>query len=270
MQRSHPSSRADERRIAVTERALAGRTALITGAGQNIGRAIALAFADLGARVVLNGRRDAAKLEAVSSEISARGGEAMVVLADVGNPEDVQRMIDAAVGVFGSVDISVANAAIRPHQPFLDITVEDWRHVIETNLSSAFYLAKAVIPGMKQRGWGRIIHISGRDGFIVKENRAHNVACKAGIHALAKAIALEFGPFGITANTVAPGIIDTSRDPKNYPDWDQVVETRVAAMPVRRIGTVEDISNACVYLATDAGSFVTGQVLHLNGGEFML
>ena len=104
----------------------------------------------------------------------------------------------------------------------------------------------------------------------MKSNRAHNVACKAGIHALAKAIALEFGPCGITANTVAPGIIDTTRDPKNYPDWDNVVENRRREMPVRRIGTVEEVVAPCMFLVSDGGAFTTGQVIHVNGGEFML
>ena len=254
----------------MTDASFRGRTALITGAGQNIGRGLALALAERGANVVLNGRSDRGKLESVAREIETLGGQSLIALADIGDPNAVNRMVAAGVERFGGIDISIANAAIRPHQPFLEITVEDWRHVIENNLSSAFYLAKAVLPGMQKRGWGRIIHISGRDGWIVKENRAHNVTCKAGIHALAKAIAAEFGPFGITANTVAPGIVDTTRDPKNYPDWDNVVAKRRQVMPARRIGTVNEIVEPCLFLLSDGAAYTTGQVIHVNGGEFML
>jgi 3-oxoacyl-[acyl-carrier protein] reductase len=122
---------------------------------------------------------------------------------------------------------------------------------------------------MQKRGWGRIVHISGRDGFFVKEHRAHNVSAKAGMHALAKAIALEFGPYGITANTVAPGLMDTVRNMSDYPDFDYMMTQRLPAIPARRIGTGGDIANACLYLCSDGAGFVTGQLLQVNGGEFM-
>jgi NAD(P)-dependent dehydrogenase (short-subunit alcohol dehydrogenase family) len=157
---------------------------------------------------------------------------------------------------------------LRLHQPFLEISIEDWHRTINTSLNSAFYMAKAVIPGMKARGFGRLIHISGRDGFFPMPNRAHNIAAKAGLHAFAKALATEFGPFGITANTVAPGLIDTERDLSHYPDYAERVRQSVAQMPAHRIGDPDDVARACLYLAT-AGDFVTGQLLHLNGGEFL-
>jgi 3-oxoacyl-[acyl-carrier protein] reductase len=247
---------------------LAGRTALVTGSGRNLGRGMALAFARAGANVVLNGHRDRDALEAVAGEIRALGSKALCVIADVSNPDEVQQMIDTTVAEFGSVDISVSNAAIRPRQAFLEISVEDWKRVLETNLSAAFYLARAVIPGMKERGFGRIIHISGRDGFFTMSHRAHNVTCKAGLHSLAKAIAVEFGEFGITANTIAPGKMDTARDEKNYPGYKELWPELVKTMPLRRLGTPEDIGEAALFLAT-GGAYVTGQLLHLNGGEFM-
>jgi NAD(P)-dependent dehydrogenase (short-subunit alcohol dehydrogenase family) len=118
---------------------------------------------------------------------------------------------------------------------------------------------------MQARGWGRIIHISGRDGFAVIPNRAHNVTCKAGVFALSKAIAVEFGAFGITANTVAPGIIDTTRDLTQYPHFRDGYGDRIQQIPVRRIGHVDEIAETCTYLA--GAGFVTGQVLHVNGGD---
>lgn len=249
--------------------ALAGRTAIITGSGQNIGKAIALACARAGANVVLNGHRNADALEGVAAEARQLGANAMVALADVGDPDAVADLVRNAVDRFGSVDIAVSNVGVRHHQPFLEISIDDWKTILNTNLNAAFYLARSVLPHMIERHWGRIIHISGRDGFFPKTNRAHNVTCKAGVFALAKAIAVEFGPNGITANTIAPGIIETTRDPVHYPDFEREYEARRQSMPVRRLGRVDDIAESCLYLCSEAGGFVTGQVLHVNGGEFI-
>lgn len=249
-------------------RPLAGKTALITGSGQNIGKAIALRFAQAGANVVVNGARHREKVEAVVAEIEAAGGCALGVMADVSDPQAVARLVDAALARFGAVDIAVSNVARRLHQPFLDISIEDWHAVLNTNLNALFYLDRAVLPQMKTRRWGRLIHMSGYDGFTGHLlNRAHNVTAKAGMHGLTKALAREFGPFGITCNTVAPGAINTERDWSQYPNTD--VKRVTERIPVRRWGEVRDIAEACLYLASEAGSFVNGQVLHVNGGEYM-
>jgi 3-oxoacyl-[acyl-carrier protein] reductase len=252
-----------------TAKPLAGRTALITGSGQNIGKAIALAYARQGANVVLNGHRNQAAIDAVAAEARELGVGALAVLADVGDPAAVQSMVDQATKEFGSVDISVSNASLRLHTPFLDISLEEWHRIINSNLSASFYLARSVIPGMKQKGWGRIIHISGRDGFMPIPNRVHNITCKAGVYAMAKALALEFGPHGITANTVSPGLIDTTRDWTQYPQFRNGYGERIKEIPVRRAGHVDEIAAACAYLASDAAGFVTGQVIHVNGGDVM-
>jgi len=252
-----------------TDRPLAGRTALVTGSGRNIGRGIALAFAKAGANVVVNGHRDAAALEKVAGEIEAHGVKALQVMADVSKADEVQKMADKAVATFGKIDIAVSNVGFRPRQAFLEITPEDWRNILETNLSSAFYVARAVLPSMQKHGWGRIIHISGRDGFFTVPYRAHNVTCKAGLHSLAKAIALEFGEYGVTANTIAPGKVDTiARDEKHYPGYKARWAEAEKTNPLRRVATPEDIAQACLYL-TSGGSYVTGQLLFLNGGEQM-
>ncbi|MDB5856569.1 MAG: fabG 5 [Ramlibacter sp.] len=249
-----------------TPKPLAGRTALITGSGRNLGRGMAVGLARAGANIVLNGHRDEAALKATAAEVESHGVKAMTVLADVSKPDDVQRMVDGALDRFGSVDIAVSNVGLRLRQAFLEISVEDWRTVMETNLSAAFYLARAVLPSMKERRWGRIIHISGRDGFFTISHRAHNVTCKAGLHSLAKAIALEFGEFGITANTIAPGKMDTVRDEKHYPGYQEAWAEHLQKMPLRRLGLAEDVAEACLYLAC-GGDYVTGQLLHLNGGD---
>ncbi len=246
---------------------LEGRTAIVTGSGKNIGRAIALEMARFGARVVVNGHRDEAALAETVTQIETLGGQAIPVLADIADPAAAQRLVAAGREAYGAVDILVCNAAIRPFQPFLSITNDDWDRVIDTNLKSAFVLARSVIPGMVERGWGRIIQISGMDGFTGHTNRVHNVVCKAGVHALSKCIGQEFGASGITANTVAPGWIDTERDWKQYPNVNYDEEIKKIA--VRRIGKVTDIAAACVYLASDGAGYISGQVIHANGGWHM-
>ncbi|MGE5525263.1 MAG: SDR family NAD(P)-dependent oxidoreductase [Rhodospirillaceae bacterium] len=247
---------------------LAGRTAIITGSGQNIGRAIALAYAREGANVVINGHRDRKRVDDVVAEVKALGSEAIGIMADVGDCDAVAGMVAEAEKRFGAVDIAVSNVSIRRLQPFLDITPKDWNDTLNTNLNAAYYMARAVIPGMKQRGWGRIVHISGVDGFAGHiPTRAHNIVCKAGVHAFAKALAAEFGEFGITANTVSPGALDTRRDWTQYPaNW---VEMRKAQIPVRRLGTADEIAAACLYLVNEHSGFTTGQVIHVNGGQYM-
>ena len=251
-----------------TSRPLAGRTAIVTGSGRNLGRGMALGLARAGANVVLNGHRDESVLKKVAAEVEAAGAQALTYLADVSKPDQVRAMVDATIERFGGVDIAVSNVGLRMRQAFLDISVDDWHQVIDTNLSAAFYLAQAAIPSMKARGYGRLIHISGRDGFFPLSHRAHNVTCKAGLHSLAKAIALEFGEFGITANTIAPGKMDTERDEKHYPGYKEEWAEHVKNMPLRRLGLPDDVAEACLYICC-GGSYVTGQLLHLNGGDSM-
>lgn len=261
-------SEADAAAPGLPPRPLAGRTALVTGSGRNLGRGIALGFARAGANVVLNGHRDAAALERVAQEARALGVQAHCALADVTDPAQVQGMVDEGLKRFGRIDIAVSNVGLRPRQSFLEISIEDWRRVIETSLSSALYLARAVLPGMRDRRFGRIIHMSGRDGFFTYAHRAHNVTAKAGLHALAKAIAVEFGEFNVTANTIAPGKMDTERDETHYPNYRALWAEAVKTMPLRRLGTAEDAAQCCLFLASDP-SWVTGQLIHLNGGESM-
>jgi 3-oxoacyl-[acyl-carrier protein] reductase len=246
---------------------LSGKVALVTGAGRNIGQAIAIELARAGARVVVNGHRDVAALQETVSEIEAVGSVGLPYLADIGDPKAVAEMVASAQQKFGALDIVVCNAAVRPHQAFLDISLDDWDRTLRTNLSSCFFIARAALPLMAERKWGRMIHISGMDGYTGQTNRAHNVVCKAGVHALAKALGHEFGPHGITANAVAPGWIDTVRDWSQYPTLRN--EKEVRRIPVRRIGTVTDIAAACLYLASPSAGFINGQVIHANGGRYM-
>ena len=248
---------------------LDGKVAVVTGSGRNIGRSIAESLASFGAKVVVNGHSDEAAMNAVVEGIRGRGGEAIAIKADVSRDEDAGRLIDGTVEAFGGLDILVSNVGIRRYRALLEITPDEWDDVIRTNLSAAFYLSRRAIPFMQKNKWGRIIVISGFDGFWGQiTHRAPNVAAKAGLHGLAKAIAREFGPVGITANTVAPGAIDTVRD------WSQYVhqsrEKILTEIPLGRFGQVDELAAACVLLAGNAGAFISGQVIHVNGGHYMI
>ena len=246
----------------------AGRSAVVTGSGRNIGRAIALALAAGGANVVVNGHRDRASVDAVVKDIADAGGRAIGVMADVSKHDEVAAMMRTAAEAFGSVDIVVSNVGMRRMQPFLEIGLEDWDAVLATNLTPAFYLARNAIPHMRKRKWGRIILISGFDGFWGQvTQRAHNITAKAGLHGLTKALAREFGPDGITANTVAPGAIDTVRDWSQY--QHQPKEQIAAEIPLGRFGNVSEVAAACSFLASAGGGFTSGQVIHVNGGHYM-
>lgn len=246
----------------------AGRSAIVTGSGRNIGRAIALALAAGGANVAVNGHRDRAAVDAVVKEINAAGGRALPFMADVSKHDEVAAMVKSAADAFGSVDIVVSNVGMRRMQPFLDISLADWDAVLATNLTPAFYLARNAIPHMRKKKWGRIILISGFDGFWGQvTQRAHNITAKAGLHGLAKALAREFGPDGITANTVAPGAIDTLRDWSQYKH--QPKERLEKEIPLGRFGDVKEVAAACSFLAGDGGGFTSGQVIHVNGGHYM-
>lgn len=240
---------------------------MVTGAGRNIGRAIVLALASAGANVVVNVRQNQDEADEVVRAAQELGSQALAVTGDVSNSEDVRAMFENARGVFGGVQILVNNAAVRPHQAFLDISAEDWDWVVGVGLTGAFHCAQAAVPDMVRGGWGRIVNISGRDGFTGILNRAHGVTVKAGIHGLTKALALELGPAGVTVNTVVPGLIHTTRPREWYPTLSY--EERAEGIPVRHAGSVDDIAAMVEFLASK-GRFITGQALHVNGGEFLV
>jgi 3-oxoacyl-[acyl-carrier protein] reductase len=244
------------------------RSAIVTGSGRNIGRAIALALAAQGVSVVVNGHRDRAAVDSVVKDIADAGGRALPFMADVSKHDEVAAMVRACAEAFGSVDIVVSNVGIRRLQPFLEIGLEDWDAVLATNLTPAFYLARNAIPFMQKRKWGRIILVSGFDAFWGQvTQRAHSIAAKSGLHGLAKALAREFGPCGITANTLAPGAIDTARDWSQYKH--QPKEKIAAEIPLGRFGDVREVAAACSFLASEGGGFTSGQVIHVNGGHYM-
>lgn len=244
-----------------------GRTVLVTGSGRNIGRATALDFARAGANVIVNARSNAEEADAVVNEIEAMGARAVAALGDVGDPMAVDNIVSTGRDAFGSIDIIVSCAARRPRQSLLEIADEDFSNILNSNLSASFFLAKRIVPDMIEKGWGRIIHISGHDGFRGSLNRAHNVAAKLGLHGLTKAMAKELGPHGITVNTVVAGSFNTTRDKAHYPHWS--AESRAKDNPLGRIGDPSELAWMCLVLASQRSGYMTGQAFHVNGGENM-
>ena len=252
---------------------LKGKTALVTGASRNIGRAIALAFAAEGADLVLNTRVNREELEAVTAECRKAGVRVIPVLGDVGDAAAVEAMVGEGVAELGGIDVLVCNAAIRPHKSITETSVEEWHHVMAVDLHSAFYLAKAVVPGMKERRRGSIIALGGQSAITGRPNTAAVTAAKSGLLGLIRSLAAELGPFNIRANMVIPGTIDTERRYAEwYPEWKASspgAPEQLKEIPLRRLGRSEDIADACVYLASDASSYVTGDTIRVMGGRLI-
>jgi 3-oxoacyl-[acyl-carrier protein] reductase len=246
--------------------ALEGKVALVTGAGRNIGRAIALRLARDGAAIVVNGRSDRAAVEAVAGEIAAMGGKALACLADVSDPRAVARMVEDAAAAFGGVDIAVSNAGLRRRTPFLAMTFAEWREILSVALDGAFILAQAVAPRMARRGGGAIVGLSGISTHLGVPERAHVSASKAGLEGLMRALAVELAPHGIRCNCVAPGAIDTARGASAGAMPARLGDDSV---PLRRKGTPEEVAAVVRLLVGPEGGYVTGQTVHVNGGAFL-
>jgi 3-oxoacyl-[acyl-carrier protein] reductase len=236
--------------------------ALVTGGGRNIGREIVLALAARGVDVIVNVRSSEVEGRAVAEEATTLGVRARCAVGDVGNPGDVRRIATDALAAFGTVDIVVNNAAIRPESPLLEMSEDEWHRVIAVDLDSAFYTAKAFVPGMVAAKWGRIINVTGMNAMLGHVGRSHVSAAKHGLWGLTKALARELGPHGITVNAVSPGPIDTQRT-------DAKMAARVAAqiaeIPLRRMGRRDEIAALCAFLASDEAGFISGQMVGVNG-----
>jgi len=245
----------------------AGKVALVTGAGKNIGRTIALDLAREGASVIVNGRSDRGAVDAVVGEINAAGGQAICVLADVSDEAAVARMIETAVAAYGGIDVVVSNAGLRRQTSFLQMELAEWREILSVALDGAFILAKAAVPHMIPRGGGAIVSLSGISTHVGTPNRCHVSASKAGLEGLMRALAIELAPHQITCNCVAPGAVDTVRGASAGGPLGRGMAER--GIPLGRRASVEEISGAVLYLAGPLGRYVTGQVLHVNGGTFL-
>jgi 3-oxoacyl-[acyl-carrier protein] reductase len=238
---------------------LAGKVALVTGAGRNIGRSIALSLASGGAKVAVNTRSNMDEARKVVNEIREIGADGEAYAADIADPAQVRTMCEDVLKRFGRLDILVLNAAIREHVHFDDITLEDWRRVLATNLDSAFVFTKACLPALKKAGDGRIVLFAGAQALL-GSGRPHVSASKHGIVGLTKSLAVQLGEFGIRVNCISPGQIDTERMP------GQAVTDRTKQIPLGRKGTPFEIAAMVRAIVGPAGDYLTGQTLHVNGG----
>lgn len=242
------------------------KTALITGSGQNIGKAIALHLAKSGFNVIVNGSQNETACQAVADAVRGYGQTALVVMGDVGQKANVDSIAQAGIDKFGSIDVVINNAAIRPHANFLDISEDQWQRVMDVNMNAAVWLARACLPGMQAKGWGRFINFSGMNAQRGYPGAAAVSVSKHAAWGFAKAIAVEFGRDGVTANVISPG---------TFPGDDVTIEAGSnfdklrAANPSGRLGKPNDIAAMVGYLCSDDGGFVNGQILQINGGVVM-
>jgi NAD(P)-dependent dehydrogenase (short-subunit alcohol dehydrogenase family) len=244
---------------------LRNKVALVTGAGRNLGRAIALALAEAGADVALTAR-SLPEAEKAAGEIRGMGRKASAVMMDVTDLAQIERVVKNIVSEFGRIDILVNNAATRSHKPLLEISEAEWRDVIDTNLTGAFLCCKAVGPYMVRQGGGRIINISSRAGVRGRANVTAYCASKGGLNQLTQALALEWAPYNILVNAVAPGIINTDRAYEGATAIPSIPKARLEAIPLKRPAELSEILPLVLYFASEACSYTTGQVVLIDGG----
>jgi 3-oxoacyl-[acyl-carrier protein] reductase len=244
---------------------LTGKVAVVTGAGRNIGRVIALALAAGGAAVVVNTRSNRAEAESVVGEIEKRGGRALAAIADVTDSGAVETMVAAAAKQFGRIDILVNNAAIRKETPLETMTAAEWREILGVILDGAFHCVKSCLPHLKKSGAGAIVNIGGLSGHTGAKHRAHVVTAKAGIVGFTRALAHDLAADHVTVNCVAPGLIDTARKPGAPEPQHHQSQNMLAG----RLGAPEDVAAAVRFLAGPGARYITGQTLHVNGGAYL-
>jgi 3-oxoacyl-[acyl-carrier protein] reductase len=245
---------------------LEGYVALVTGGPRNIGRAMALAFADAGASVVITAVSDMAGADAVVKEVEAKGVRGLAVACDVTKETDVAALRDRISEKFGRLDALVNNAAVRHETPFGEMTYAQWRHVIGVTLDGAFLTANALFPLLKASGRGAIINMGGMSAYTGAKQRVHVLAAKSGLGGLTRGLAHDLAEFGITANLVSPGLIDTVRggNSAKEPDHHKHHTTLLG-----RRGRPEEVADMVVWLAGPHGRYVTGQTIHVNGGAYL-
>jgi len=245
---------------------LEGKTAVITGSGRGLGKAVALKLAQLGANIVLNDIESSDSIDATAEEFKAAGYNVTVAKGDVRNAVDVKAMISTAVEAFGSVDILVNNAGITRDKPMALMSEDDWDLVLDINLKGAFFCTKFAAKQMMKQRYGRIINIASVAGRYGNQGQANYSASKAGLIGLTKTTAKEFASRGVTCNAVAPGIIQ-SKMTDVLPE--EVKKKYLENIPLGRFGTPEDVAGVVAFLASDDSGYVTAQVIDIDGGLVM-
>ncbi|MBU3110545.1 3-oxoacyl-[acyl-carrier-protein] reductase [Clostridium lacusfryxellense] len=245
---------------------LKGKTAVVTGASRGIGRAIAIKFAKLGANVVVNYRKSEDAVKDVVKEIEALGVKALAVQADISSYSDVESMMKKCIVEFGSLDILVNNAGITKDGLIMRMKEEDFDNVIDVNLKGAFNCTRHVSSIMLKQRSGRIINISSVTGVTGNAGQVNYSSAKAGIIGMTKSVAREFASRGVTCNAVAPGYIQTDMTDA-VPE--KAKEAMMSSIPLKRLGTPEDVANVVAFLASEEASYITGQVINVDGGMVM-
>jgi 2-hydroxycyclohexanecarboxyl-CoA dehydrogenase len=245
------------------------RVAAVTGAASGIGLGVARQFVADGHRVALLDR-DGTGVEAAAAELEAQGGKVIAVEVDVADRASVDAAFGRVRAGLGPVEILVTSAGIESFQPLLDITPESWDRIIAVNLTGTFACVQAAAPDMLAAGWGRIVTISSSSAQSGAPNMAHYASSKGGVISLTKSLAVELARQGITVNTIPPSLVDTpmARQAEAAGDFPGV-DVIAPMVPLGRAGTPEDIAAACSFLCSDAGSYITGQVIGVNGGMYI-
>lgn len=247
---------------------LEGKVALITGAGRGFGRAIGECFVESGASLVLNYRNSGSGCEELAARARERGGRAITVQADVTDGRAVNAMVEQAIAELGRIDILVNNAGIMFHEAFTESTEAHWREEIEVNVFGSLRVTQAVIPGMIERRYGKIINISSQLAHVGWPRGAVYSGTKGFILTWTKSLARELGQHNINVNAIGPGSIITDMNAEVYPD-EEARKRRAGELPLRRFGDPRDVGECALFLASDASSFLTGQMLGPNGGNVM-
>ena len=244
---------------------LDGKTALVTGASQGIGRAVARLLAARGARLVVAARSED-KLQDLVAEIGGYGGQAMALRLDLADPADVEAQLERLPEPFADVQILVNNAGITADALLARMGLEQWQKVLATNLTGAFVVTKALVRGMIRARWGRIISVSSVVGLMGNAGQANYAASKAGLVGFSKSLARELGSRNVTANVVAPGYVETAMT-ESLPEKART--ELVSTISLRRLGQADDIASAVLYLASEEAGYVTGHVLNVSGGLYI-
>lgn len=250
---------------------LEGRNALVSGGTKNIGQAIAMGLARAGANVAVIGGKGQEALDETLQLVSAEGGRYAGRLQDLGDAEAAVSTYESLAEDVGPFDIVMNVAAVRPAVSLGEITYEGWDYVNAVNLRAPFILARCALPGMMERGFGRIVNFSGMDAYWGRRDRAHVSTSKLGVTGLSRALASECADSGVTVNTIVPGTIDTHRHtPEWYPDPELRWQRRRERIPMGRLGRIEEVAAVALFIASTQSSYLTGHEFFVSGGSYPL